>query len=281
MKNILVPTDFSEISDYGLHVAVQIAKKINAQVHLLNLIAPPTGNTFAVTGDVTKTYAHGEDHFVSELLRVNKENLSKIANAHANDGIKIKTLLKVEPWQEGIKETIDHLGIDLVVMGTSGETSFEEFFVGNHTEQVIKISHRPVLTVRDYYTHFDVKNVVLATDLEIEARDAIGQIKRFAEILNAKIHLLHIRSDEDKTIAQTEEALHNFAKVHHISNYTVNVIKHSDEREGIRKFSRANKADVIALITHGRSGLSQMFKGSISEDMINEANLPVLTINMD
>ncbi|MDQ3537095.1 MAG: universal stress protein [Bacteroidota bacterium] len=281
MKNILVPTDFSEISDYGLHVAVQIAKKINAQVHLLNLITPPTGNTFAVTGDVTKTYAHEEDRFVAQLLRVNKDRLEAIAAAHAKDGIKINTLLKVEPWQEGIKDTINSLGIDLVVMGTSGETNFAEYFVGNHTEQVIRISHRPVLTVREYFTHFDIKNIVLATDLQVEAMDAIGRIKRFAEVLNAKVHLLHIRPNEDKSISEIEAALHNFADVHHISNYTVNVVKHSDEVEGIRKFSRANKADIIAVITHSRSGLSQLFKGSISEDIVKEANLPVLSINMD
>ncbi|MDQ3394115.1 MAG: universal stress protein [Bacteroidota bacterium] len=281
MKNILVPTDFSEISDYGLHVAVQIAKKINAKVHLLHLVAPPTGNTFAVTGDVTKTYAYEEDRFVAQLLRVNKEQLEKIAAAHASDGINMDIVMKVQPWQEGILEVINSLHIDLVVMGTSGETSFTEYFVGNHTEQVIKISHRPVITVRDYFTKYEIKNIVLATDLEIEAIDAIGRIKRFAEVLHAKIHLLHVRTNEKHTVAETEAALRNFADTHHISNYTTNVIKHSDEVEGIRKFSRANKADLIALITHGRSGLMHMLSSSVSEDLVKEANIPIMTINMD
>lgn len=281
MKNILVPTDFSEISDYGLHVAVQLAKKINGQVYLLNLIAPPTGNTFAVTGDVTKTYAHEEDRFVAELMRVNTENMKNIATAHAKDGIHINTQIKVESWQDGIKDAINTLNIDLVVMGTSGETDFTEYLVGNHTEQVIKISHRPVLTVRDYFTNFNVNNIVLATDLKIEANDAIERIKRFAEALNAKILLLHVSKDDDHSVNETETALRNFADVHHLSNFTVNVVKHSDEVEGIRKFSRAQKADVVAVITHGRSGIAHMLKGSISEDVIKEANVPVLTINMD
>jgi nucleotide-binding universal stress UspA family protein len=281
MKNILVPTDFSEISDFGLHVAAQIAKKSNARIHLLNLIAPPLGNTFSVTGDVTKTYAHDEDVYVSELIRVNQNRIDKIADVHASDGVNIIPVIKVDQWQEGIKEFLVTNHIDLVVMGTSGESSFDEYFVGNHTEQVIRISNKPVLTVRDYHTNFSLKNVVLAIDFDQKTYEAIGQINLLARLFNARIHLLHVRDSDNHDIAEEEVKLQDFADQHHLSNYTVNSIKHSDEVDGIIKFSKAHSADVIAVVTHGRSGLSKIFRGSISENLIKEARIPVLTVLID
>lgn len=281
MKNILVPTDFSEISDYGLHAAVQIAKKINAKINLVNLIAPPSGNTFSVTGDVTKTYATEEDRYVAQLLRVNKTRLDEIASAHAKDGIDTHIVLRVEPWQEGIKSLVQELNIDLIVMGTSGETSMTEYFVGNHTEQVIRVVDKPVLTVRDYIESFSVKNIVLATDLDVEAFKGIGHINSLAKSLGAHIHLLHVRESDNDEVSEVEEKLTGFAKTYNLQNYSIHSIKHSDKVEGIRKYSKINKADIIAVITHGRSGFSHMLKGSISESIIKEANIPVLTVNMD
>jgi nucleotide-binding universal stress UspA family protein len=281
MKNILVPTDFSDISDFGLHVAAQIAKKANAHIHLLNLIAPPLGNTFSVTGDVTKTYAHGEDVYVSELLRANNSKLSKIAGIHSKDGIKITPAVNVEPWQEGIKDYIDKHHIDLVVMGTSGESSFDEYFVGNHTEQVIRVSNKPVLTVRDYHTNFSLNDIVLAVDFDTKTYEAIGQINNLARVFYARLHLLHVRDSGNDNVAEEERKLRDFAEKHHLLNYTVHSIKHSDEVEGIRKFSKANNADVIAIITHARSGLSKLFKESISENLIKEAKTPVLSVHIE
>jgi nucleotide-binding universal stress UspA family protein len=281
MKNILVPTDFSEISDFGLHVAAQIAKKSNARIHLLNLITPPLGNTFSVTGDVTKTYAHDEDVYVSELIRVNQNRMDKIADVHASDGVNINPVIKVNKWQEGIKEFMVTNHIDLVVMGTSGESSFDEYFVGNHTEQVIRISNKPVLTVRDYHTNFSLKNMVLAIDFDQKTYEAIGQINLLARLFNARLHLLHVRNSDNEDITEEEAKLSDFADQHHLSNYTVNSIKHSDEVDGIIKFSKAHNADVIAVVTHGRSGLSKIFRGSISENLIKEARIPVLTVHID
>ncbi len=55
--------------------------------------------------------------------------------------------------------------IDLVVMGTSGEENAAEAFTGNHTEQVIKISKCPVLSVRDGFQIKDFNKIVLAVNV--------------------------------------------------------------------------------------------------------------------
>ena len=51
-------------------------------------------------------------------------------------------------------------------------------------------------------------------------------------------------------------------------------------RKGILNFAGETNAHLIGLGTHGRSGLAHFFNGSISEDLVNHANMPVMTFKM-
>jgi nucleotide-binding universal stress UspA family protein len=60
--------------------------------------------------------------------------------------------------------------------------------------------------------------------------------------------------------------------VHYISDYTV--------ERGVINFSNTIGADLIAIPTHGRKGLSHFFEGSIGEDIANHSALPVITFKI-
>ena len=50
--------------------------------------------------------------------------------------------------------------------------------------------------------------------------------------------------------------------------------------KGIINFANTYGADLIAVATHGRTGLAHFFGGSISEDVANHSTLPVMTFKM-
>ena len=50
--------------------------------------------------------------------------------------------------------------------------------------------------------------------------------------------------------------------------------------EGINNYSHLSSADIIAIPTHGRKGLSHLLHGSISEDVANHSIKPVLTVKI-
>ncbi|MDH5597867.1 MAG: universal stress protein, partial [Cyclobacteriaceae bacterium] len=62
------------------------------------------------------------------------------------------------------------------------------------------------------------------------------------------------------------------------NNYTVNVYNAAYEDEGVIHFAEKIKADMIALGTHGRTGLQHLISGSIAEDIVNHAQRPIWTL---
>ena len=276
---ILVPTDFSEYAEYGLNVAIKLAEVLNAEIFLLNLLEPPQGTTFTVTGDVTKNNDSEEDRYVAELYRVNSAKLKGIADRQGN--IQITPVVRVENLQEGVKNFMDGHRVDLVVMGTSGESTFTEYFIGNHTEQVIRISHVPVLTVKRDHPTLMIRNIALATDLDDASTIGITQLSRLALAFNAKIHVVHVLKNDKRSQAKVLSQLEEFAKKHGLVNYSINVINDDEETDGIRDYARKSGADIIAVMTHARTGLSNILMGSVSETLVREADVPVLTVNLE
>ena len=62
--------------------------------------------------------------------------------------------------------------------------------------------------------------------------------------------------------------------------HTLNIYNDVSIEKGILNFAKELDADLIALNTHQRSGLSSMFNDSISEDLVNHAYKPVITFKL-
>ena len=281
MNKILVPTDFSEIGNYGLETAVSLAKKMDAQIYLLNVIPDEHGSGLKTMGVADASGVSEEARFVMELRRKNEARLGELAKKYSSSGVHITTSIVIEDLQDGISNFINDYEIDLVVMGTSGESTYTEFFVGNHTEQVIRISDCPVLSVKQPHPNFEIKNVVLATDLNPDAFEGVTHIKRFISFFDAHLHVLHVMTSKSTSQAEISSKMDSFAHRHHFSNFSLHAIVDKDERNGILEFSKEKKADLIAVITHGRTGLANLIFGSTSEDLVKQANIPVLTSHLN
>jgi nucleotide-binding universal stress UspA family protein len=50
--------------------------------------------------------------------------------------------------------------------------------------------------------------------------------------------------------------------------------------KGILNYASSVDADLIGMCTHGRTGFSHFFNGSISEDLVNHTVRPVITFKI-
>lgn len=278
MNKILVPTDFSSDSRNGLDVALKIAKTAASEIFLLNVIQAPRGS-FTPTGQALQK--KDEESYLARQHRESQEKLKKIVHAHQKEGVKITPAIVTDSLQKGITGFVESHSINLIVMGTSGHRKFTEYFVGNNTEQVIRISNCPVIAVRKAMPDFKVANIVLATDLDTRALEGVTHIKRFAASFDATLHVLHVITSAEGSPAEVYSSLESFANRHHLVDYTLNIARNTDEEVGIMEFAREKDADIIAVITHGRKGLAKLVLGSVTEDLVREGNIPVLSVNMD
>lgn len=136
VKNILVPVDFSDHSQYAFRMACMIGRDTNANIIALHVLIPPTivyGE--GVVPPVAKDYPE-------EWAR----KLSAIQSPTPNVTVEHE-LVEGEPASEIIEAARVH-HCDLIVMGTHGRTGFGRLILGSVAEKVMRKAPCPVMTVR-------------------------------------------------------------------------------------------------------------------------------------
>lgn len=278
MKKILVPTDFSKPAQWALEVATGIARKAKGQIILLHIVEQPTSHSFNIEGQVESQEGWEDKVFTLKLIERNKKQLEEAARFAEDAGIVVKCELRLGNPFHGMREVITGHAVDLVVMGTSGHTKFEEMIVGSNTEKVVRYAKCPVLTVHEKPSGKEFVNIVYATCLNENEKAFSAVVSSAQEMYGATVHLVRINTpmnfQPDHIVKRT---MQDFARKLMLQNYTLNVFSDRSEEEGILHFAASINADLIAMATHGRTGFAHVLVGSIAEDVVNHSNRPVLT----
>jgi nucleotide-binding universal stress UspA family protein len=274
MKRILVPTDFSEHAEHALKVAAQIAKKNNSEITILHMLELPHQTNDAIFGGVS---------IPETMLFMQKANetLDKVSNSPFLEGISITEMVKMDKPINGITQISKEQDIDLIIMGSHGSSGMEELLIGSNTEKVVRNSEVPVLVIKKDTTDFNVSNIVFASDFTDETKKPFQKLLDFANFFDAKIHLVSICTPNSfKPTHVTEKALQNFVSEFNLTNYSTHIYNDTNIEKGIINFSNSINADIIGMCTHGRTGFSHFFNGSISEGLVNHAVRPVITFKI-
>ena len=276
MKRILVPTDFSKEAGYALEAAVDLATRTDAQIQLLHVVEGFVPGSFATQGGGPDDFS--EEVFMKKLLEKGKIDLAKLVIDHKLENINIITNIQVgNPFHHIARDILDNEA-DLVIMGSRGTAGYEEVLVGSNTERVVRHSKCPVITVKNPVDFNQVTDIVFAANF-IEAEDNVAaELKTLQNLLDAKLHLVKVDTPGNFENSRTiKKRIHSFVQKHGLENYTMEIYNESTEEDGIIYFSEDIDADMIALATHGRTGLKHLLSGSIAEDVVNHAQRPVWT----
>ncbi|CAM3261310.1 universal stress protein [Aequorivita lipolytica] len=273
MKRILVPTDFSEQAENALKVALKIANKHNSEIFVLHSMEMPLHlATSSDSGSLPESLF---------FIKLAEKRFIDLRQKPYLNGITLNEAIGHNEIYEDIEEACKKNNIDLIVMGSNGASGFKEMFVGSNTEKVVRTSKIPVLVIKNNHQEFDIKDFVFATDFSEEGRIALRKAQSFAEKVGARMHLLFVNTPAGfKTSAQAQEIMENFVRGMAVENYTLNIYNDTAVEKGILNFAKHINAQLIGMGTHGRKGISHFFNGSISEDMVNHANMPVITFKI-
>lgn len=273
MKRILVPTDFSPQAENALKVAAQLALKNNSTIYLehsLNL--PSQLSSSGSTGAMPQSIF---------FIKLAENEFKKLLKKPYLQDIVIKEAIGHGEIYNDIKLAVNEKQIDLIVMGSHGLSGFKEMFIGSNTEKVVRTSDIPVLVIKNKHANFEVNDFVFATDFSAECRKPFTAAQKFANAVGAQMHLLYVNTPNGfKTTAEAKEMMLNFLKGLGAKNYTLNIYNETSVEKGILGFARETKAQLVGMSTHGRKGISHFFNGSISEDLVNHANMPVITFKI-
>lgn len=279
MKTILVPIDFSEQSQYALNFAAQLAEKGKLQIQAIHIIEGPQNHTFNTMGDGIAN--ESEDYFfLKQLLEKTKENMRNLVESKAYAGINITGSVEIgNPYQSISKAIADHQA-DLVVMGSKGVSGIDEVLIGSNTEKVVRHAKCPVITIKSEVKLNTIQNIVLATNLREEQSRLFVELKKLQALTGAKLHLVKINTTNDfHTQRQMQDEFVRYINDHQLANVHTAIYNETSEEEGILAYAEDVNADMIAIGTHGRTGLLHLLSGSIAEDLVNHSQIPVWTLS--
>lgn len=279
MKTILVPTDFSSHSENALRTAASIAKKNKASILVVHMAGMEDG---LLTKEETNTAL--EAIFYVKLA---EKHFAEFLDKPYLNGIEVKqAVMKHRNFNE-INEVAKENNASLIVMSSKGSSGLEEILIGSNTEKVVRSSDIPVLVIKQLVSDFGMDTGVFASDFTLENVEAYKKAKEFFHQFDAKMNLVYVNipGRNFKSSREIDELLFNFFKSAGYSNPTdrindITIISDYSIEEGIFAYSHLMNADVIAIPTHGRKGLSHLLRGSISEDVANHSVIPVLTIKI-
>lgn len=286
MKRILVPTDFSEQAGFAMDLACQIARKTKSELIALHVL-DHTGlfdfssgsSAYPLMGNPSGLDL--DQQFMESLYSNAEEKCAKFLSNFKNAGAKINTKIKIGSAFHYITEEINEEKTDLVIMGSKGSSGFEEVLIGSNTEKVVRHAKCPVLTVKFKMKIEDVNDIVFATSFKEGDSHVTDELKKLQEVFDATLHLVRVNTPNNfQTNRRIMAMSDNFIKENKISNYTINIYCDKVEEDGIISFAQDIDANMIAMATHGRSGISHILSGSIAEDIVNHAKRPVWTFRL-
>ena len=133
-RNILAPTDFSEMSNGSAAYAAKLAIAMNSRLHLHHVVHElDTAHPLRALDDAEKE---------------GKEKLAAILTAEKKERLNLTSYVGFGAPANQIVEYAEKNDIDLIVMGTHGRSGLEKMWLGSVTEKVLRQAHCPVLVVR-------------------------------------------------------------------------------------------------------------------------------------
>ena len=275
MKNILVPIDFSKSSEYASKVASKIAKKTGATIYLIHLIELPKGVI-----DIASSSKFSIPESMLYLRKI-REKILLFRDQFFNKSIKVEYFIKLNNPLDGIIKYADKIDADIIIMGSKGLSELEEITIGSNTEKVVRTSKTPVIVVKKDFEKFKLKNLVFASNFKEENKEVFDKFVHFANTFNSKIHLLKVNTPANfQVTSETKQEIQNFISDFNLKKHKINVYNDVSVEKGILNFSKEINADLIALSTHGRSGLAHLFTGSVTKTLSKNALKPMFTIKV-
>lgn len=277
---IVVPTDFSESSQKALNFAVQIAQKTNAIILLHHII-----EGFQDTRMYGETQASAEQQALMNIMDIlAHKKLNAIAEPVRSLGIEVVITVDVGSVYGSIAERIASDDVDLIVLGSHGNSQLDKKYLGSNTHKVIRNAKHPVCVIKGDLDFNNIQNIVFASEFGQEPEKVMQELNDWQSITGAKVTLLKINHPDFTLNHQDLEAsLKEFALRNHIKNYEIASYTDVDPTHGIIHYAEHNKADLIFVGTDFYRGLLERLwhrRTQVAEEVATHTSIPVISYHL-
>jgi nucleotide-binding universal stress UspA family protein len=288
-NKILAPLDGSELAEVSLWYAARLAGRLQASLTLVYVVNP-----------TEMTSRHMYECYLQDTVVKIKEQAQKMSTEAMGGEITVDyKILKGDPSEE-IVDYADKNKIDLIILSTQGKSGIKRWALGNVANKVISATRKQVLLIRakgaksDVYKDKLVK-VLVPVDGSRESESILQFVTYLASKLDLEVTIFHmlvqpIESFPNKEMIDRSDRLRKQGKTYTeklgakltrqgLRVKTVfNEIYQSGEAAEIIKLAEEGGFSMVAMATHGRSGVGRWIYGSNANKVLNEGSTPLLLV---
>jgi len=269
MLNILVPTDFSELSKVAIRYALDMAKKMKGKVTLLHVVD---------TGEHGSSMRFRLNSLMAEMVRIAEEDFERVLaeiKEYNKTGKSIRyEIIQSSSFLKAVSKFAKKSRANLIVMGTHGASGLKKVVMGSNTASMLEGCDVAVLAVPAKGVYKSKKAVVYATDL----LNTQKELKKILAIIGSEkplIHVLHVATDR-KGAKEAEAKVDKIVGKVGYGNVLVRVLVNKDPAPAINEYVKKMKVDLLTLFPHQHSFLEKLFKGSVTKQLTYQNSVPLL-----
>lgn len=267
MKNILVPTDFSENADKALDFALALAHNFKATLHLIHAY-----HSTGKTGHLANV-----DRIIKEDRELEMEKFLEATKASISFDLNIEGRCRKGLATEVINHEADSIAADLIIMGTLGASNLGKQLMGSTASNLIKSTSIPVLAIPKSVQYSDLKNLVVALDAKsMKDPSTLNPMIEIAQKLKLTIHLVHVSNDKLHT--EIDPSIKEYLSSFSIP-FFYNKIQAIGVAEAILDFAYEKGDSLLCMVSHNRTWFESLFHSSMSQRLALSSNLPMLILH--
>ncbi|NUN49124.1 MAG: universal stress protein [Candidatus Brocadiae bacterium] len=270
----VVPFDGSERSEMAIPYAVELARRCGGGVRVLRVMQSAIeGSSLPVSLQQT-------------MRKRSQVELARAVGRHADGDIDVKGISKMG----NVMDEITGAAVDasIVVMTTNGRTGLDRWVMGSVAEAVIRRVAVPVLIIRPpektsvaaarQGAGRILTDVLIPLDGSATADAALSVVPGLGREI--RFHLLTVLSPGGPDPARVSSVLTAAAKRLTDGGHTVATatVEAPSPAKAIVDYAQKQGCSMIAMATHGRSGLSEIFLGSVTDRVLRTTGVPVLVV---
>ena len=275
IEKILVPIDFSETSMLAFEHAIFAAKLLKAELVLLHVIENHWEKFNIV---VPELRVNAPNDIVDAIDARLEEIASNILSTH---GIKSTCITSSGVIFSEIITEAKEQNVDLIIMGTHGNSGFSESFIGSNTFKVTTSSACPVISVQTHSQKTGFNEILLPIDDSSHSLQKVNHAVILAKHFSSRIQLVGLSDFEDELNIQKFEI-----KLLEIEAYIKKsglvsarkIIAGKNKATMVADYAKIIGADLIIIMTDQDENISGQFMGAYAQQIVNNSKIPVFSI---
>ncbi|WP_025743231.1 universal stress protein [Aquimarina pacifica] len=276
MKNILLPTDFSENAKNAIDYALKLFKNELCTFYILHVEKASAYMTDdLMSAPSNASIHHSVTHDTKEKLKLLIDKLKKGTNTQ---GYTFFALTDYDMFTDAIKQVVKSKNINLIVMGTNGATGAKEVIFGSNTIKVIRNINCPILAIPDGYTFKTPEKILYTIDYNDHfSKNGIEPLTDILTKFKTSLKILKIKEDDTLTVSEFDDKK-NMKDFFKDTQHTFHSITNVPTVLAIDCFMQIMNVDMNAMFIHKETFLERFFQGSNTSRISYKTRVPLLIL---